>query len=302
MLGLFNLSYLHRARDPEAYKAPLLIVHKSPPTKNERIRVSMAQEDLVFNEVYYGYSGKAHPSSTAFIRYLTLLIGSKPALWYVLMTSGEFGFEREVVEKIIIDNIPIISFESLDSSALAAIDDLFDNIVRDDSPENWAKVDAWAASLYGLKDQDLQVIDDTLHYNLPFADNKKAAQKPPSKAERVAFCDVLKNELAPWGKREGLQVDVLPKSLPPASPWSVFHVCATAADTEACNLSTEDWPKVLRVADRLASTEVILPDPDTNSLWIARLNQARYWSQSQARLVARIVWEHLDTLFGNEPE
>jgi hypothetical protein len=301
-LDSFSLPSLHRARDPEAYEGPLLIVHKSPPTTGERIRVSMSEQDLVFNEVYYGYSGKEHPSAIRFIRYLTLLLGSKPAFWYVLMTSGEFGFEREVVEKIIIDNIPIIPFESLDSSALEQIDPLFEALALNDSSEYWAKVDAWAASLYGLDEQDLQVIDDTLRYNLPFASNKKAAQTPPSKDEVAAFCHGLKSELLPWAQREGVVVEVQPKSLPIASPWRVFRACATATNSEYA-LPTEDWPEVLRVADRLASTEVILSEPDTRSLWVARLNQARYWSRSQARLVARrIVWEHLDSLFGGEFE
>lgn len=303
VLDLFSLPYLHRARDPEVYKAPLLIVHKSPPTTDERIRVSMTEEDLVFNEVYYGYSGKAHPSAILFIRYLTLLIGSKVALWYVLMTSGEFGFEREVVEKITIDNIPVVPFESLDSAALEAVPVLFNAIVQEDSPENWAKVDAWAASLYGLNEQNLQVIDDTLRYNLPFASNKNAAQMPPTKGEVTTFCQSLKNELLPWAQRERMVVEVQPLGLPVGSPWSVFRLCASEADSKLCAMSADEWPEVLRVADRLASTEVILPDPDTKSLWIARLNQARYWSRSQARLVARrIVWEHLDTLFGNEAE
>jgi len=299
----FNRPLLHRARPRDIYQRPLLIVHKSPPADFGRIRVAVSDYDLIFNESYYGYSANKHTCDASLVRYLALMIGSKPALWYVLMTSGEFGFEREVVEKITIDNIPVVPFESLDSAALEAVPVLFDAIVQDDSPENWAKVDAWAASLYGLNEQDLQVIDDTLRYNLPFASNKKAAQTPPTKDEVAAFCRSLKNELAPWAQREGMVVEVQPLSLPIGSPWSVFRIYASAADNGQCAMSADEWPEVLRIADRLASTEVILPDTDTKSLWIARLNQARYWSRSQARLVARrIVWEHLDTLFGSEAE
>lgn len=300
-LRLFNDLFLDRAREPEVYEGPLLIVHKSPPATSCRIRVSMSENDLVFNEVYYGYSGKKHPNGLLFIRYLTLLIGSKPAFWYMLMTSGEFGFEREVVEKITIDNIPIVPFELLNADALTRIDELFSAIVQEDSQKNWAKVDAWAASLYGLNEQDLQVIDDTLRYNLPFAVNKRAAQLAPSKSEVTTFCSTLANELTPWGKREGLQIEVESVPLPAASPWSVL--CITAQGDEKKATPTDEWPEILKLADRLASTEVVLPDPDNCRLWIARLNQARYWSHSQARLVARrIVWEHLDTLFGSEAE
>ena len=300
---LFNRPLLHRARTREIYQRPLLIVHQSPPAEFGRIRVAVSDSDLIFNESYYGYSANIHNNGALLVRYLALLIGSKPALWYSLMTCGKFGIEREVVEKITIDNIPVVPFESLDSAALEAVPVLFDAIVKEDSRENWAKVDAWAASLYGLNEQDLQVIDDTLRYNLPFASNKKAAQTPPTKDEVVAFCCSLKNELVPWAQREEMVVEVQPLSLPVGSPWSVFRICASAADSELCAMSADEWPEVLRVADRLASTEIILPDPETKSLWIARLNQARYWSRSQARLVARrIVWEHLDTLFGSEAE
>jgi hypothetical protein len=53
----------------------------------------------------------------------------------------------------------------------------------------------------------------------------------------------------------------------------------------------------LRIADQLAATEVIHPATATGCLWLARLNQARYWSNSQAKLAARrITWEHVDFL------
>ncbi len=299
----FDIPFLHRVRCQEIYRKPLLIVHESLPVASGRIRVAVAETDMVYNQSYHGYSTHGHPHESILARYLTLLLSSKPAMWWVLITSGRFGVEREVVEKITIDNIPVVPFESLDSAALEAVHALFDAIVQEDSPENWAKVDAWAATLYGLNEQDLQVIDDTLRYNLPFASNKKAAQTPPTKDEVAIFCCSLKNELAPWAEREGMIVEVQPLSLPAGSPWSVFRICASATDNGLCVMSADEWPEVLRVADRLASTEVILPDPETKSLWIARLNQARYWSRSQARLVARrIVWEHLDTLFGSEAE
>jgi len=298
----FKQERIHDPRPRELFKAPILLVHESLPVDSGRIRVAVAEADLIFNQSYHGYSTHGHPHENLLAHYLTLLLSSKVAIWWALITSGRFGVEREVIEKITIDNIPVVPIESLDSSAVESIDHLFDSIVRENSPENWAKVDAWAASLYGLDEQDLQVIDDTLRYNLPFASNKKAAQTPPSKDEVVAFCHGLKSELLPWAQREGVVVEVQPKSLPIASPWRVFRVCATATNSEYA-LPTEDWPEVMRVADRLASTEVILSDPDTRSLWIARLNQARYWSRSQARLVARrIIWEHLDSLFGSESE
>ena len=147
------------------------------------------------------------------------------------MTSGEFGVEREVIEKIIIDHIPVRPLESLAPDALGQINPLFDALVQQDSPENWAAVDAWAATLYGLREQDLQIIDDTLRFNLPFASNRKTAQKPPTQDEVMAFCDALENELKSWAEREGSTVKAQPVVLGGHWPWSVVRVRSAATSS-----------------------------------------------------------------------
>ena len=303
-LGRFTYPRIHDPRPRSLFRAPLLIVHKSPPAGTGRIRLSVSDSDVVFNTTYYGYSAHGHSHGALLIRYLALLVGSKPAFWYTLMTSGAFGVERDVVEKIIIDHIPVLPFESLSPEALGRINPLFDTLVQQESPENWAAVDAWAATLYGLREQDLQVINDTLRFNLPFAHNRQVAQKPPAQHEMMAFCDALENELKSWAAREGSTVKAQPVVFTERSPWRVIHVrsAATSSGREK-QTSIDDWPEVLRIADSLAATEVIHPDPANHCLWLARLNQARYWSHSQARLVARrVVWEHLDALFGSNAE
>lgn len=297
----FEQERIHDPRSRELFLAPIIIIHESLTVSTARIKVAIAESNLIFNQSYHGFSTIGHPNEQILAYYLALILSSNLAVWWALITSGRFGFEREVVEKFTIENIPIVPFESLNADALARIDELFNAIVRDDSPENWAKVDAWAAELYGLNEQDLQVIADTLRYNLPFAANKRAAQKAPSNNEVTAFCKALANELDPWAKREDLAIEVQSVRLPAASPWSVLSITAQGGDKKTT--TADDWPEILQLADRLASTEVILADPDNNRLWLARLNQARYWSHSQTRLVARrIVWEHLDTLFGREAE
>ena len=303
-LGTFTRTRVHRRRPRSLFRAPLLIVHKSPPAGTGRIRLGVSDSDVVFNQTYYGYSAHEHSHGALLVRYLALLIGSKPAFWYTLMTSGAFGVERDVVEKIIIDHIPVRPLDSLTPDALGQINPLFNALVQHETHENWAAVDAWAATLYGLHKRDLQVIDDTLRFNLPFASNRKMAQELPAQDEIMAFCAALEYELQSWAEREGSTVKVQPVVLGGRSPWRVVRVCSVATGNgQDRHLAIDDWPEVLRIADSLAATEVIHPDPLTNCLWVAGLNQARYWSHSQARIVARrVVWEHLDTLFGSDAE
>ena len=225
------------------------------------------------------------------------MLGSRPALWYALITSGRFGFERDVVEKLTIDKIPVPPFEALRQSDRREIEFLFEDLVQHASEAAWARVDSWVASLYGLRDRDLQVITDTLVFNLPFSRSRKAGQASPTLAEVTDFCGALSSELEPWALRAGKEIHVLPVRLPAVSPWGVVQV--GTVPTSAKSATNQDWPEIVRLADQLAATEIIHPDSAAGCLWLARLNQARYWNRSQARLVARrIAWEHVDFLSG----
>ena len=295
----FNLKRVHRARRRELFRGPLLLVHQSPPVQAGRIRVAVADNDLVFNETYYGYSAKKHLEGKRLVRYLALLLGSKFALWHALITSGKLGVEREVVEKFIIGSTPIPSFEDLKPADREQIDGLFEALVTEDSEKAWAAVDEWVASLYGLRKRDLRIITDTLKFNLPFADNRMAAQAPPAAPDVAVFCRTLSSELKPWAKRANRKIHVQQVSLPAATPWGVVRVSAELAVAKPA--TNQDWPEIVRLADQLAATEIVHPDSADGCLWLARLNQARYWSRSQAQLVARrIAWEHVDFLCGLE--
>lgn len=296
-LPKFSLERIHDPRPRELFRGPLLIVHEAPPAETGRIRVAVADDDIVFNQSYNGYSALRHPQGILLVRYLALLLGSRPALWHALMVSGRFGFEREVIEKFTIDKIPVPPFDEFGASELEQIERLFEHLTRQNSEKAWEDVDTWVASLYGLRPRDLQVIADTLAFNLPFAQNRKQAQNVPTAPQIELFCNTLQSELKPWAQRTGKEIHVLPVQVPLASPWGVVRVGDVLPSTGQS--AVQDWREIMRIADRLAATEIVYPDAAGSCLWLARLNQARYWSTNQAKLAARrITWEQVDFLVG----
>jgi hypothetical protein len=292
-LSRFSMERIHDPRPRSLFYGPMLIVRESPPADSGRILVMVSEGDTLFNQSYHGYSAHNHPSGSTLVRYLALLISSKVALWYALMVSGRFGVEREVVEKMTIDKMPVPALESLTSKQTKSIWQLFENASQDDSQDAWDEVDAWAASVYSLGERDMQTIRDTLTFNLPFAASRAVAQSVPVGGQIDTFCQTLSDELEPWAQRSGRNVKVVPSGQPTTFPWQgVLIRFNSQADGDAS--FGDQWPLVLSVADQLAATEVIHPDETGNTLWLGRLNQARYWSQSQARLAARrIAWDHL---------
>jgi hypothetical protein len=292
-LEKFSFERIHDPRSKEIFVGPLAIVHKSPPATSGRINVAVAEDSIVFNETFYGYSPCGHPHAGELARYISLILGSKIALWWSLVTSGEFGFEREVVEKAALDKIPFPDFQKLTSEELRSITSLYDRLCSGDV--TWENVDEWVATLYGLGTRDLRVIYDTLEFNLPFAANKKKAQSAPNRKDIEHFCIVLKKELSPWAERFNRSLSVAPIQSNALSPW--YGVRVTAHGQEAHTLANE-WEGLLRAADEVAASEILVRAGD-DDLLVGRLAQRRYWSDTQARLLAqRIIWLHIDLLKG----
>ena len=104
--------------------------------------MSVSRHDVVFNETYYGYSAYDHADGLELVEYLAMVLGSKPALWFALMTSGEFGFERDVVEKATIDRIVLPPFDGFPPAERRKAKDLFASLDKN-AEDGWNDVDMW---------------------------------------------------------------------------------------------------------------------------------------------------------------
>ena len=295
-LNTFSLDRVHRPRSEDLFSGPLLIVYQSPPSAASRIRVAISDEGVVFSETFYGYSARSHPDAALLVRYLALVLGSRLVVWFALVTSGKFGFERDVIEKATLDRIPLPDFNKLETARRREVAMLVSGLQS--GRVTWAMVDEWVWDLYGLGKRDLQVIRDTLEFNLPFAANKRHAQAIPSPAEREQFCEVLRTELRPWCDRFGstLVVDEIPPLA--MSPWQAIAVRPARRESED-TVPASHWEGLVRAADEAAASEMLV-DNGSDGLLIARLAQRRYWSETQARLLAqRIAWSHVERLKGH---
>jgi hypothetical protein len=295
----FMRERIHDPRPRNLFDSPLLIVHQSPPVDSTRIRIGVAERDVVYNESFNGYSARAHPDGAALCRFLGLIVGSKPALWLTLITSGKFGVERDVLEKSTVDGILVPNFDGLPQADRLEADRLFDQLrIANDEP-TWGEVDAWVARLYGLRLRDLQIINDTLRYNLPFAKNRTAAQKEPTRQQVEQFRAILEAELQPWGRRNGRTIAVHLSPAVGPCPWRGLQVRTGAESAGRPRALDADWPSLLLAADQVAATLMIYHDRAAGWLGIELLDQARYWSETRARALARkLAWEHVDALTG----
>jgi len=293
-LPLFYLSRLHRRRSVALYSAPILLALQSPPVSHKRLKTLISERNLVFSESFYGWQLLDDDRGRGIGRYLSLLIGSKLCLWYCLMTGGKFGVEREAVELKLINQFPVPEF---DASKREEIDDLFGAVSSD--PSAWERADQWVAKLYGLSEEDVDVIVETLAFNLTYTDTRTLAEKPVPEAMMEKFLAVLKEELSPWfDDVEGS----LGTSIVPSQGYSAWRgVVVSFSESDEARRAIVERKDLMeglhRAADRMALSQIIKSNKQERSLQIAKLNQARYWTRTQARALATdIILTRLDDL------
>ena len=98
-LDLFSHERIHDPRSIDLFCGPQTIFHESPSKSTARIGVAVSDEGVVYNTSFHGYCPGAHPDAALFVRYLALVLGSKLAIWFALVTSGRFGVEKRCRRK-----------------------------------------------------------------------------------------------------------------------------------------------------------------------------------------------------------
>ncbi|PAU75293.1 HsdM family class I SAM-dependent methyltransferase [Halomonas salipaludis] len=277
---------LHRTRAPEIYKAPLLLVREASRQDRGRGRALISDSDLAYSESFCGYSGAEHPQGDFLIRYLLVAIHSQLFEYAALMTSGKFGVEREAFQVLDIDRFPFIPPETLSNEQRQSIAICAQQLI--DNEPDWPMLDRSVAQLYGLSLADQQVVSDTLAINAPYASARDRGLAHISKQQAQIFIDSLEKDLAAVFEVGGHSVRV--QSLNSASealPWRFFSISLDEAAPPPG--LPEQW---VNQAGGLGVSRITLLSADQSSLIVGLLNRYRYWTQSQARLLAsELIWE-----------
>lgn len=286
-LDCYQPQGLHRPRDPQIYKAPILLVRKGSRADRTRGRALLSAVDLAYSESYYGFSAAQHSQGDFLARYLLVLVHSRLFEYVTLMNSGEFGLEREAIQVRDIENFPFIPPENLANKNRQAIDVCASKLIACQS--DWLALDRVVTRIYGLSERDQQVVADTLATRAPFAATKKRAAKSVTHKEaetfRIRLATELSNVLAAGGYHVYTQLLTPPdKHL----PWRFIAISLNHRPASATIPAR--W---IEQADDLAASRITLIDAHEPCITVGLLDHYRYWTQTQARLLASdLLWQH----------
>jgi len=289
----YRVRGLHRPRNPEIYKAPLLLIRKGSRADRERGRALVSNSDVAYCESYYGYSAARHPEGEFLVRYLLVLVHSLLFEYVSLMSSGEFGIKRDVLQVLDIARFPFIPPEELGQSQREPIATCAAKLLA--NQPDWPELDRAVAGMYGLSKLDQQTIIDTLATRSPFPASKNRAAMPATLPEKEIFRTRLETELASVLAAGGhrVRVDLL-DSADSRLPWCLFGV-----SIDGRPLPPDLPARWIEAADNLAASRITVLDAREPCLVVGLLDRYRYWTQTQARLLASdLLWQYGAVLEG----
>jgi hypothetical protein len=294
-LNLFTRPKLCWPRQPEIYRAPLVLVKVSPGNSPNTGRALLCHNDVAFNESFYGYSSAAHPQSRPIACYLHLFVHSTIWIHYALVTSSEYGAERRKLQKGDLDDCPIFPFEKLSAAQRQTVVRLSDRLIARDLTV-FDEIDSFFGSLFGLDRKDMEVVRDTVEVAMPYIESRDRACNPPRPAERERFRKRLESILRPFFKVTGDESQVelwKPEAafLQTSAPFGLLLISKRGTTMPVPDSLFREV--LLKLAEDTGSTRII--QQVEGGLLVALLNQYRYWTPSRARLLgAELVREHLD--------
>ena len=287
----FGRNRIHRVRDPRIYKGPVVLVRKSPPTLRRR-KFSRASaitfKDAAYSESFYGWSTHGHSSPELLAKYLFVLLNSDLFLWHCLVTSSEFGVERESIHKHDVDSFPVVSFDSLSRTLKSSLEKAFDTYKSD--PSETTSLNDVVSDVYRLSGYQQEVVRDTLSMRLPYRDNIEDASHAPSDDEVDSFAARLAAMLDQSLDKK-MEVRVLNDL--DLGPWLLLLIGRPVGLSDV----PAQLRRHLRLADQAGASRVLVRWERDKVLGVCSLRRRRYWTQSRARLLALELLRNHATLW-----
>ena len=215
-------------RKRETYLAPLVLVKEflvQELKELPRPTVSVAEQDTVYTDAYFGASFRAAGPDTAHL--VAGILGSALAAWYFLMTGSAFGIWMRRVKRADIAALPA---PDLEQSLMAEPGKRIVRIVRafhDRAPEerDGKSLDDAVFDLYGLDDEDRMVVRDGLFQaSWQWREGRLKSVEPADGADLQAYARAFLKTMDAWlgaSNRRRMRAEIY--RLPTAAPHRVIR-------------------------------------------------------------------------------
>lgn len=282
-LPRFARQTLHRPRDPQIYKAPLLLLRRAIPAKRSEPRAHRCDSDVVFDATLSGVSLAGIGEASELSAYLQLLLQSAAYHFHELLIDPQFGMFVDAIYLESVSLFPIVPLDHLSLPHREQARQLAARLASGWSEALADEIDSFVFDTFDLSTVERQAIRDTLDTALPSTESKRNAVRPPLPQERQRFIDTLADSLDSVLSASELRTAVREREDLHWNPWQIIEVCVSRDG---------EWSKVappiqtfLEEADANGASLVVVRASET-TWFIGLLSRYAMWTQTRARLLA----------------
>jgi N-6 DNA Methylase len=295
-LPSFDGSPLLFPRSPDIYRAPVLVIPVSLKADRDEGGALLAMRDVLYSESFMGFSTAGYHGAgfdVGLARYLQVIAYSKLFVYWTVMTSSQFGVERDVLQKTDFEMFPLLPFNQLTTQQRTQSRQLSEDIAAGKRP--WTALDTWVSRLYRLGTHDAQAIDDALEVATPFAAAQLRANAVPTNAEVHTFVSWANAFISPLLAEVDVHFELRAKPDVNTAAWRFIDVLGRG-------VKAQDWYQawITQLADDEGASRVVVRVAPGH-VGIALRAQYRYWTRTRARgCVLMLLREHGDFLSGDK--
>lgn len=287
ILGRFQLNNIYRRKKIDIFQQPLVLVREGSRYDRNRGRALLVKdlEEITYSVSFFGFSCFGSPHAVLLAQYVLILFHSKLFLFYQLATSSRFGVERDASLTEDLRRIPFVPVELLRPDQQDQIGTFANQMITNPSSPPWEEIDELIVEIYGLNCWDRQVIEDSLNMDLPDGTvEAKLAANPSSPKQKEAFKNTLLASMEPFFSVTDRELRISLCNNGDTKPWVFIDIDASGRMEQVVDDLSSN---ILAKADDLMVSRIIHTwENRPGCLCVGILDQARYWTSTQARLLA----------------
>lgn len=306
-LDILSYKRLESSRNPQIYKAPLIII--SEKVESDGICAAFSEEDVVYTK---SYSGIPIPKDIVYLaHYLNGVINSSIASYFIFMSASSWGIERNKVMTQDLAQLPVPKPNEDNEKLISQIIEI-ESRLREYSSKSIEinlrkQLDEAVFDLYALDDRERILVEDATQITIDWYMNreKSTALRRPLAADleayAVQFMSVIKPFLQTLNERN-IVADIFNIAKTPLQVIKFSIVPYLGREQLIQTVQAGDLVTVLKsiaeqlppkLADRIFSrrnARIYIGE----YLYIIKPAQLRYWSRSAGLNDAdTVLAEHL---------
>ena len=284
---------LESPRNPEIYKAPLIII--SEKVDSNGVCAAFSEEDIVYTK---SYSGITVPKNLVYLaHYLNGVINSSIASYFIFMTASSWGIERHKVMTQDLVQLPVPEPNEDNERLITQIIEIEGRLCKSSSKsvekDLKKQLDKAVFDLYGLNDDERILVEDTTQITIDLYMNreKSAAFRKPKASDLEAYTLSFMSVIEPFFdtlKERSIAADIFDIANTPLQVVKFSILPYPGREQIVQTVQAENLIPVLqsiakqlpsKLADRVFTRRNLKVYVSEN-IYIIKPRQLRYWSRS----------------------